>query len=79
MFAVRDTRELAPQETEVKRLIAPFSTFYELPLIQRILHRFFKRSLKTVADFIGTADIRVEVESWIAVCSTGWSGIDFGD
>jgi hypothetical protein len=57
VFSVKEHGPLDPQYVKISRLIAPFSSFYNLPFRQRMIYRFFFKQLKTVAEIMGIVEL----------------------
>ncbi|KIM77074.1 hypothetical protein PILCRDRAFT_91278 [Piloderma croceum F 1598] len=53
VFSVKEHGPLDPQYVKISRLIAPFSSFYNLPFQQCMVYRFFFKQLKTVMEIMG--------------------------
>jgi hypothetical protein len=57
MFSVKEHGPLDPQYVKISCLIAPFSSFYNLPFRQRMVYCFFFKQLKTVTEIMGIVEL----------------------
>jgi hypothetical protein len=58
VFSVMEHGPLDPQQyINISRLITPFPSFYSLPFWQHIVHCFFFKQLKTVAEIIRIVEL----------------------
>jgi hypothetical protein len=53
VFSVKEHGPLDPQYVKISHLIAPFSSFYNLPFRQCMVYHFFFKQLKTVMKIMG--------------------------
>jgi hypothetical protein len=58
VFSVKEHGPLDPQYVKISHIIAPFSSFYNLPFWQHMVYHFFFKQLKTVAEIMGITELR---------------------
>jgi hypothetical protein len=57
VFSVKEHGPLDHQYVKISRLIAPFSSFYNLPFWQHMVYCFFFKQLKTVMEIMGIVEL----------------------